>query len=87
MFISILVIVYCVVVLAVAYALKKYQRTILWSAGLLLFIVTMLLFGLGIMHPKNLYGIWEGCFPLICSGVILYVAESKHQLQCLPVAS
>ena len=57
MFISILVIVYCVVVLAVAYALKKYQRTILWSAGLLLFIVTMLLFGLGIMHPKNLYGI------------------------------
>lgn len=81
MFISILVIVYCVVVLAVAYALKKYQRTILWSAGLLLFIVTMLLFGLGIMHPKNLYGIWDGCFPLICSGVILYVAESKHQLQ------
>jgi hypothetical protein len=43
MFISILVIVYCVVVLAVAYALKKYQRTILWSAGLLLFIVTMLI--------------------------------------------
>ena len=62
MFISILVIVYCVVVLAVAYALKKYQRIILWSAGLLLFIVTMLLFGLGIMHPKNLYGIWDGCF-------------------------
>ena len=40
----------------------------------------MLLFGLGLMHPKNLYGIWEGCFPLICSGVILYVAERQRQL-------
>ena len=45
-----LLLAYLIVSLALAYILKKHSKAILWTSGLLLFCITLLLFGLGIIQ-------------------------------------
>lgn len=43
----------CVVLLAIAFAFKKYARVILWSGAIVLFSGTLLLVGFGVINPVS----------------------------------
>src|SRR5699024_6353695 len=46
-----LVIGFCIIVLALSFAFKRYARLILWSSAITLFAGTLLLVGIGVINP------------------------------------
>ena len=77
----ILIILYVIAFLIVAFALKKYQRTILWIGALILFFITMLSIGLGLYVPKGLAGVLQPCLALVVSGLMILVAEKQNSIK------
>lgn len=79
--IYILIILYVIAFLVAAFALKKYQRAILWTGALILFFSTMLLVGLGLYVPKGLAGVLQPCLALVVSGMMVLVAEKQNNIR------
>lgn len=79
--IYILIILYVIAFLVAAFALKKYQRAILWTGALILFFSTMLLIGLGLYIPKGLAGVLQPCLALVVSGLMVLVAEKQNSIK------
>lgn len=79
--IYILIILYVIAFLVAAFALKKYQRAILWTGALILFFSTMLLVGLGLYIPKGLAGVLQPCLALVVSGLMVLVAEKQNSIK------
>ena len=78
----------CVVLLAIAFAFKKYARVILWSGAIALFSGTLLLVGFGVINPvsENETGsseFWGTVITLISSASLIIGAEAlrKEQMQ------
>ena len=74
----ILIILYVIAFLVAAFALKKYQRTVLWIGALILFFITMLSIGLGLYVPKGFAGVLQPCLALVVSGLMILVAEKQN---------
>ena len=77
----IFIILYVIAFLVVAFALKKYQRTILWAGALILFFITMLSIGLGLYVPKGFAGVLQPCLALVVSGLMILVAEKQNSIK------
>lgn len=77
----IFIILYVIAFLIAAFALKKYQRTILWIGALILFFITMLSIGLGLYVPKGLAGVLQPCLALVVSGLMILVAEKQNSIK------
>lgn len=77
----IFIILYVIAFLVVAFALKKYQRTILWIGALILFFITMLSIALGLYVPRGLAGVLQPCLALVVSGLMILVAEKQNSIK------
>jgi hypothetical protein len=77
----ILIILYVIAFLVAAFALKNYQRTILWAGALILFFITMLSIGLGLYVPKGFAGVLQPCLALVVSGLMILVAEKQNSIK------
>ena len=77
----IFIILYVIAFLVIAFALKKYQRTVLWIGALILFFITMLSIGLGLYVPQGFAGILQPCLALVVSGLMILVAEKQNSIK------
>ena len=77
----IFIILYVIAFLVIAFALKKYQRTVLWIGALILFFITMLSIGLGLYVPKGFAGVLQPCLALVVSGLMILVAEKQNSIK------
>lgn len=77
----IFIILYVIAFLVAAFALKRYQRTILWVGALILFFITMLSIGLELYVPKGLAGVLLPCLALVVSGLMVLVAEKQNSIK------
>ena len=77
----IFIILYVIAFLVIAFALKKYQRTVLWIGALILFFITMLSIGLGLYVPKGFAGVLQPCLALVVSGVMVLVAKKQNSIK------
>lgn len=77
----IFIILYVIAFLVIAFALKKYQRTVLWIGALILFFITMLSIGLGLYVPKGFTGVLQPCLALVVSGLMILVAEKQNSIK------
>ena len=70
----------CILLLSLAFCLKKYARVILWSSAIILFAGTLLLVGIGVINPiseikTGSSEFWGTIISLITGAALAFCAE------------
>ena len=81
-----------VLTLVIAYVFKKYQRVILWTTALILFVGTALSLGFGLVKIEengvvNQSAIFAVIFTFVCSAIFACGAEKIHEASLKKVSS
>lgn len=81
-----------VLTLVIAYAFRKYQRIVLWTAALILIIGTALSLGFGLVKIEengviNQTALFAVILTFICSAIFACVAEKIHETSLKKVSS
>ena len=90
--ITFLAIALSVLLFLIAYFFKKYQRGILWTAALILFIGTSLMLGLGVIKivengVPNHIAVFSVMLSFVCSAIFACGAEKVHKASLMKAST